>query len=48
MRWPVQAVLEHTMSSSGWQNFWMNGTLCGEVAIDAGIVGGHNSLFKLS
>lgn len=36
-----QAVLEHTMSSKTWQNFWMNGTKCGEVAIDAGIAGDH-------
>ena len=36
-----QAILEHTMSSVGWQNFWMNGKKCGEVAIDAGIAGDH-------
>ena len=33
------AILEHTMSSAGWQNFWMNGVRCGELAIDAGIAG---------
>jgi len=36
-----QAILEHTMSSKSWQNFWMNGEKCGEVAIDAGIAGDH-------
>jgi D-amino peptidase len=36
-----QAVLEHTMSSRAWQNFWMNGRRCGELAIDAGIAGDH-------
>jgi len=36
-----QAILEHTMSSGAWQNFWMNGVKCGEVAIDAGIAGDH-------
>jgi D-amino peptidase len=36
-----QAVLEHTMSSKAWQNFWMNGRKCGEIAIDAGIAGDH-------
>lgn len=30
-----QGVLEHTMSSKGWQNFYLNGKLAGEVAIDA-------------
>jgi D-amino peptidase len=34
-----EAILEHTMSSQGWQNFWMNGTKCGEMAIDAGVAG---------
>jgi len=34
-----QAILEHTMSSKNWQNFWMNGEKCGEIAIDAGIAG---------
>ena len=36
-----RAILEHTMSSKSWQNFWMNGKKCGEVAIDAGIAGDH-------
>ncbi len=36
-----QAILEHTMSSKSWQNFWMNGKKCGELAIDAGIAGDH-------
>lgn len=36
------AILEHTMSSAGWQNFWMNGRRSGEVAIDAGIAGDHD------
>ena len=35
------AVLEHTMSSSGWQNFWLNGKKAGEVAIDAGLAGDY-------
>jgi len=37
-----EAILEHTMSSKTWQNFWMNGDRCGEVAIDAGIAGDHS------
>ena len=36
-----QAILEHTMSSVEWQNFWMNGKRCGEVAIDAALAGDH-------
>ena len=36
-----QAILEHTMSSGSWQNFWMNGVRCGELAIDAGLAGDH-------
>ncbi len=36
-----QGILEHTMSSALWQNFWMNGSKCGEIAIDAGIAGDH-------
>lgn len=36
-----RAILEHTMSSQGWQNFFMNGRPAGEVAIDAGIAGDH-------
>jgi len=34
-----EAVLEHTMSSRAWQNFWMNGRKTGEIGIDAGIAG---------
>jgi D-amino peptidase len=34
-----QAVLEHTMSSRHWQNFWINGRKCGEIAIDAAVAG---------
>ena len=30
------AVLEHTMSSIGWQNFWVNGALAGEIHMDTG------------
>lgn len=30
-----QGVLEHTMSSREWQNFYLNGKIAGEVAIDA-------------
>lgn len=33
------AILEHTMSSASWQNFWINGRKAGELAIDAGIAG---------
>ncbi|MBN1672065.1 MAG: M55 family metallopeptidase [Kiritimatiellae bacterium] len=33
------AVLEHTMSSKAWQNFWLNGVAVGEVSIDAGLAG---------
>jgi D-amino peptidase len=36
-----EAILEHTMSSRHWQNFWMNGYLTGEVGIDAGIAADH-------
>jgi len=36
-----RAILEHTMSSKAWQNFWMNGVRSGELAIDAGIAGDH-------
>jgi D-amino peptidase len=36
-----QAILEHTMSSAAWQNFWMNGVRCGELAIDAAMAGDH-------
>ena len=37
------AILEHTMSSIGWQNLWMNGVKAGEVAIDAAIAGEHGT-----
>ncbi len=33
------AILEHTMSSTAWQNLWINGTRSGEIAIDAAIAG---------
>jgi len=33
--------LEHSMSSKSIQNYWINGELAGETAIDAGIVGEH-------
>ena len=33
------AVLEHTFTSAGIQNVWLNDRLVGEVAIDAGILG---------
>jgi len=36
-----EAILEHTMSSKGWQNFWMNSRKTGELGIDAGIAGDH-------
>ena len=36
-----EAILEHTMSSRGWQNFWLNGKPTGEVGIDAGIAADH-------
>lgn len=32
-------ILEHTMSSANVQNYWINGNIAGEVAVDAGIVG---------
>ena len=35
------AILAHTMSPRGWQNFWINGKLAGEIAIDAAIAGDH-------
>lgn len=34
-----EAVLEHTMSSASWQNFWLNGRRVGEIAIDAAVAG---------
>lgn len=33
------AILEHTMSSGHWQNFWINGKKSGEIAIDAALAG---------
>jgi len=38
-----EAILEHTMSSSSWQNFWLNGRKTGEIGIDAAI-GGENGV----
>lgn len=35
------AILEHTMSSGGIQNWWMNGQKVGEIALHAGVVGDH-------
>jgi len=35
------AILEHTMSSASVQNYWINGQLAGETAVDAGIVGDY-------
>jgi D-amino peptidase len=37
----AEAILEHTMSSRAWQNFWINGVKSGELAIDAGMAGDH-------
>ncbi len=34
-----ETILEHTMSSAAWQNFWLNGRKTGEIGIDAGIAG---------
>lgn len=34
-----QAILEHSMSSRSVQNYWINGHVAGEVAIDAAIAG---------
>jgi D-amino peptidase len=34
-------ILEHTMSSTAVQNYWINGQKSGEIAIDAGIAGDH-------
>ena len=34
-----EAILEHTMSSAAWQNFWLNGRKTGEIGIDAAIAG---------
>ena len=35
----ANAVLEHSMSSAHIQNYWINGELAGEIAIDAGNAG---------
>lgn len=37
-----QGVLEHTMSSAAWQNFYVNGKKAGEIMIDAAVAGDHN------
>lgn len=37
-----EAILEHTMSSKGWQNFYLNGKKAGEIAIDAGMAADHD------
>ncbi len=37
------AILEHTMSSTSWQNFWLNGRKTGEIGVDAAI-GGENGV----
>lgn len=37
----IGGTLEHTMSSTAYQNFWVNETKIGEIALDAGIVGEH-------
>jgi len=34
-----EAILEHTMSSASWQNFWLNGRKTGEIGVDAAIAG---------
>jgi len=36
-----EAILEHTMSSAAWQNFWINGRKTGEIGIEAAIAGEH-------
>lgn len=36
-----EAILEHTMSSLHWQNFWLNGRKTGEIGVDAAIAGEH-------
>ncbi|MFO8008023.1 MAG: M55 family metallopeptidase [Candidatus Brocadiia bacterium] len=35
----AEAILEHTMSSASWQNFYLNGRRIGEIGIDAAIAG---------
>ncbi len=34
-----EAILEHTMSSLAWQNFWLNGRKTGEIGVDAAVAG---------
>ena len=34
-----EAILEHTWSSKEWQNFYINGTKSGEIALDAALAG---------
>ena len=36
-----EAILEHTMSSGAWQNFWLNGRKTGEIGVEAAIAGDH-------
>ena len=36
-----EAILEHTMSSGAWQNFWLNERRMGEIGIDSAIAGEH-------
>jgi len=36
-----EAILEHTMSSAHWQNFWLNGRRTGEIGMDAAVAGDH-------
>lgn len=38
----IGAVLEHTMSSAGYQHIWMNGRETGEIGIDAAIAAEYN------
>jgi D-amino peptidase len=35
----TEAILEHTMSPAGWQDFWLNGCRCGEIGIVAAVAG---------
>jgi D-amino peptidase len=37
----MHGILEHTMTSVQWQNFWMNGVKTGEIGIDMGIASDH-------
>lgn len=38
-----EAIMEHTMSSASWQNFWLNDRLTGEIGVEAAI-GGENGV----